>query len=172
MSSLVSILFWLVVGYFIIKNLDSSKKKNSKKTSSKKAKPKKHNRNTTHADIGSSRRHTSTHTTTPEVLRRAKQNVAEDFDDDKTTEKKDTAYYENVFGSSSPATSVHNKQKHLSSSAASVYDTQTPDISTAIDVDDLLSKTQDLIVIGYHAKLPYERDFIAEGMALIDQYKN
>lgn len=40
----------------------------------------------------------------------------------------------------------------------------------SVKSEDLMKQVEDLIVLGYEAKLPFERDFIAEGNDLISKY--
>lgn len=47
-------------------------------------------------------------------------------------------------------------------------------LQSAADIrgeSELMNEISDLIVMGYQAKLPYERDFIAEGEALLSRYE-
>lgn len=165
MSSLISIIFWLIVAYFIVKNLNSSKKSNKSDKKKKKSSPE-YNETPVYTPPVSKKKK-SKPTSTPDVLRRAKQNVAEDFDDKKPT----ASDYEKIFASSPSVPSSAEAQTPAPAPVVSDFHAEPSETATAIDVENLLKETQDLIVLGYHAKLPYERDFIAEGMALIDQYK-
>ena len=48
------------------------------------------------------------------------------------------------------------------------------ELVNAIDIDsasELLHEVEDLMIMGYQANLPFERDFIAEGVAMLNGYE-
>ena len=48
------------------------------------------------------------------------------------------------------------------------------ELVNAIDIDsasELMHEVEDLMIIGYQANLPFERDFIAEGVAMLNGYE-
>lgn len=48
------------------------------------------------------------------------------------------------------------------------------ELVNAIDIDstsELMHEVEDLIIMGYQANLPFERDFIAEGVAMLNGYE-
>ncbi|MCI8326871.1 MAG: hypothetical protein HFI37_03745 [Lachnospiraceae bacterium] len=78
-------------------------------------------------------------------MTRAKRSVAEDFN------------------KSSNTSDLSNSKK--SAPLTSFTEQIEPD-----DPGNLMQSVQDLIVKGYEPKLSFERDFIAEGMDLLNQY--
>ena len=48
------------------------------------------------------------------------------------------------------------------------------DLVNAIDIDsasELMHEVEDLMIMGYQANLPFERDFVAEGVAILNNYE-
>ena len=48
------------------------------------------------------------------------------------------------------------------------------ELVNAIDIDsasELMHEVEDLMIMGYQANLPFERDFIAEGVAMLNGYE-
>ena len=48
------------------------------------------------------------------------------------------------------------------------------DLVNAIDIDsasELMHEVEDLMIMGYQANLPFERDFVAEGVAMLNNYE-
>lgn len=48
------------------------------------------------------------------------------------------------------------------------------DLVNAIDIDstsELMHEVEDLMIMGYQANLRFERDFVAEGVAMLNSYE-
>lgn len=48
------------------------------------------------------------------------------------------------------------------------------DLVNAIDIDsasELMHEVEDLMIMGYQANLPFERDFVAEGVTMLNNYE-
>lgn len=106
-----------------------------------------------------------------DVLARARRNVAEDFDTppstlssvSKTKERLLNKYQEQLASKSKEEGSVTDIRLEPEPIP---FETYTDASASA----DLMETVQDLIVKGYEPKLSFERDFIAEGMDLLNKY--
>lgn len=168
MGNFITIIIWIAIVYAIMKRAKKSSKPKAEtpyeNTSAKKQetvisqrlkekyapKPKKKAKTSNQRSYTGSTYNKPTHSTTSsDVLTRAKHNVAEDF--------------------SSQPSSVPPKE------AASFYETpQSSSTSPMVFIEeseDLMKQVEDLMVLGYQSQLPYQRDFLAEGMELLNNRK-
>lgn len=168
MGNFITIIIWIAIVYAIMKRAKKSSKPKAEtpyeNTSAKKQetvisqrlkekyapKPKKKAKTSNQRSYTGSTYNKPTHSTTSsDVLTRAKHNVAEDF--------------------SSQPSSVLPKE------AASFYETPQASSTTSMvfieESEDLMKQVEDLMVLGYQSLLPYQRDFLAEGMELLNNRK-
>lgn len=105
-----------------------------------------------------------------DILTRSKKNVAGDFGN--TSSKTNTKQTKEQL--------LRKQQDAIKAYNASSVPTPSPsfEASPAVsnkttensDSDDLMKTVQDLIVKGYEPKMTFERDFISEGMDLLNSY--
>lgn len=98
-----------------------------------------------------------------DILERARQNVAETEAD--ILEKDDAQHHQAAHGAADFAgTYPYHESESLSVSQAAHRQGTEED-------DDILRKVNDLIVMGYQPNLEFGRDFVAEGVEMINRYQ-
>lgn len=116
-----------------------------------------------------SRKHSKPQEPKENVFTRAKRNVSEDFSKDKlsnpTEFSKDVPQNVDTKVTKTVATPVADSFEHP------VMDSVLPDSTTSEEhSEDLMRTLDDLMVKGYEPHLTFERDFVAEGMELLNRY--
>lgn len=136
-----SMFFFIWILFIIILIIYSLQKSQKQKAAYKK----KQDTPPTYTSSRSKAARRKTDTPKDDVLTRAKKSVAENFDN-------------------------HTKDPDFSDPKKSVPFTPFTEQPESDDSGSLMQSVQDLIVKGYEPKLSFERDFIAEGMDLLNQY--
>ena len=116
-----------------------------------------------------SRKHSKPQEPKEDVFTRAKRNVSEDFSKDKLSDptefSKDVPQNMDTKVTKTAATPVADSLEHP------VTNSVLPDSTTSKESsEDLMRTLDDLMVKGYEPHLTFERDFVAEGMELLNRY--
>ena len=106
-----------------------------------------------------------------DILTRSKKNVAEDFGNTSSDAGKIRQTKERLLKKQQEATATYDASNVSKPSPTPVpVPPEKKDISYPSDSDELMKIVQDLIVKGYEPKMTFERDFISEGIDLLNNY--
>lgn len=180
---MLGIILWVVILTIIIYKSSKNSAAQKKSYKNKERELNKTFRNAPPQNTPFSGRRTAPSKPKEDILTRSKRNVAEDFDSspkpsapvNSTTSTKVKSVKTNsskVNTYSAPQKSiVQPSQVNLVSapSPETLSDTAAT-VPSCHDDENLMQTVEDLIVKGYEPALTFERDFIAEGMDLLNKY--
>lgn len=147
MEIFINLLIWAFIIFGVIKKAKSSSKNTTKKESS-----------TTYSHPSSS----------PSKPKSKLKKKSKSKQEDVVTQRLKRRYEPNQMPKENIFTNATNNADTFKDIPASPTP-MTPPVFLE-ESEDLMQQVQDLIVLGYEANIPFERDFMAEGMDLISTY--
>lgn len=146
-------MIWLIIVIVILlKSVYTNKQEKAKKSKS-----------------SAPRTHSKPQKPAEDIFTRAKRNVSEDFSKDKPSVP--TEFSQNVPQNMDTKVTKTAATPVADSSEHSAMNSVPPDSTTSEEnSEDLMRTLDDLMVKGYEPRLTFERDFVAEGMELLNRY--
>lgn len=165
------IIWMIIVAVILFKSARQNKQEKAKNAKDTKGYiyPKTHPTESYPKSSPASRKYSKPQEPKEDVFTKAKRNVSEDFSKDKlsnpTEFSKDVPQNMDTKVTKTAATPVADSSEH------SAMNSVLPDSTTSEEnSEDLMRTLDDLMVKGYEPRLTFERDFVAEGMELLNRY--